>query len=358
MKIRDVFVLSVFCITLLWINPASSQNVNQLVPRIVKPFITQNQLPGIAIAIYYQEQDYYFNYGSADIQKKIPVTKDTIFELASITKIFVTTLLAMEVEEGRVKLSDSVAPYLPLSTNIRELPISKVTLMQLATHTSGFPRQMEQFGVDKGNVNDWFISIRKWQPGTPIGTNYKYSNIGFGFLGWILEQITGQNLPELISSNITNPLAMNHTFFKVPINFSDKEAQGYRPNQRKAPKYVAANFLGGGALRSSSADLLTFVKANLGIKVNQVSDKLLKAMQQAQQPYFRVKPGFVMGLGWQRMRHGKDLVIIKNGGNQGFSTFIGFSPENNLGVVILINQSKAKATLLGNRLLKILINDF
>ena len=350
-SIFSFFIYLTLCLSAI-ANATENTALNKLMTDTVVPFISGAKIPGTAIAIYYKDQEYYFNYGFADKKKNIPVTENTIFELASITKIFVTTLLAVEVKEGKIHLSDSAIGYIPRLAKIRGLPINNVKVVNLATHTSGFPRQMEQFGVQKGDINGFYNLLSIWRPSVPIGTQYKYSNIGFGFLGSVVEEAAGNTLPVLLKQKITQPLGMTHTYFKVPEDQKNLEAQGYRPDKRPAPYYIAANFLGGGALRSSAVDLMQFMKANLGIKVGNASPQLLSAMQFAQQPHFFVKPRFVMGLGWQRVKHGQGLLITKNGGNQGFSTFIGFSPSKQIGVVVLTNQAKSKATLLGNQILK------
>lgn len=348
------FILWSLCLSTS-VQAAGAPDINKLMSELTAPFVDENQIPGTSIAIYYNGQDYFFNYGFADTQKKIPVTKNTIFELASITKIFVTTLLAVEVNEGKINLFDPVVKYLPQLANTKNLPIDNVKVVDLATHTASFPRQMEQFGIKKGNINGFFNRLKTWQPNVPIGSQYKYSNISFGLLGNVLVHSTDKQLAYLLNQKITQPLGMMNTYFTVPQDKTSLQAQGYHPNKTPAPAYVPANFLGGGALRSSAADLLQFMKANLGISVANASPQLLSAMQFAQQPYFTVRPQFVMGLGWQRINKGQNLLITKNGANQGFSTFIGFSPAKKFGVVVLTNQAKSKATLLGNQILKALL---
>lgn len=335
---------------------APDNDINQLMVKTAEPFFGENQIPGMAIAIYYKGQDYYFNYGFADRNKKIPVTQNTIFELASITKIFVTTLLGIAVQQGQVKLNDPIVRFIPKLANISGLAIDQVTVVELATHTASFPRQLEQFGVNKGDINGFFNRLKTWQPEVPIGSQYTYSNVSFGLLGYVLVHASGQSLARLLRDNITQPLGMNHTYFIIPQDKLALQAQGYHANNNPSPHYIPANFPGGGALRSSAADLLKFMKANLGVSVENASPGLLSAMQFAQQPQFKVKPLFVMGLGWQRIKRGQGVLITKNGGNQGFNTFIGFSPSRQLGVVVLINKAKGRATLLGNQILTALLN--
>jgi beta-lactamase class C len=110
--------------------------------------------------------------------------------------------------------------------------------------------------------------------------------------------------------------------------------------------------IGGGSLRSSAADMMQFMKANLNLPVADASPQLLQDMQFAQKARFTVRPNFLMGLGWQRMTRGGKLYITKNGSNIGFSTFIGFSPDGKFGVVVLANRSASKAHQLGWQILR------
>lgn len=346
-----VSLVSFFLSSLVMATPADDAAVQQVMDSTVPAFMANNQIPGMSIGVYYKGKDYFFNYGVSNKQNNTPVTKNTIFELASITKIFVTTLLAVAVQDNKIQLNDPIVKYLPALANTSGLPIDKVKVVDLATHTASFPRQMEQFGVVSGNINGLFKRLRNWQPNVPIGSQYSYSNISFGLLGAVLEGATNLSLTQLLQQNIVNPLGMTHTFFRIPANLAEYQAQGYGPRGNPTPRYVPTNFLGGGALRSSAADMLAFMKANLGLNVGQASPALLSAMKAAQQEHFAIKQQFNMALGWEQVRRGQGLLITKNGGNQGFSTFIGYSPSRLLGVVVLSNKAKGKTTKLGHQIL-------
>lgn len=323
------------------------RKVNQL----VLPYMAVNDVPGVAIAIYYRGNDYFYDYGFANRETQQPVTRDTIFELASITKIFTTTLLASEIKDGRIQLNDHIINYLPALKSTQHLPIDEVKVVNLATHTASFPRDITQFGIQKGDDNVLMQRLKTWHPASRIGTAYLYSNIGFGLLGKVVEGAGERDFSELLKLKVTGPLDMQNTLITVPKAKWPLQAQGYRKNARPAPFYVPYNLVGGGAMRSSSADLLKFMKANLGIHANKATAELISAMQLARQPFYEVRPEFVMGLGWQRIQRNGDLYITKNGGNQGFSTFMGFSPASKFGVVVLANKQGGKASQLGNRIL-------
>jgi CubicO group peptidase (beta-lactamase class C family) len=98
------------------------------------------------------------SYGYADVEKKIPATKDLVFPIASITKQFTGLMLEQLVEQGKVRLSDPVEKYLPEVKKLHNpLSTSPITLIQLATHTSGLDREPddEQMLYIKGSVCEW-----------------------------------------------------------------------------------------------------------------------------------------------------------------------------------------------------------
>lgn len=147
---------------------------------------------------------------------------------------------------------------------------------------------------------------------------------------------------------------MPHTFIVVPKDKLVFQAQGYNRKGAPAAFYQPTYYYGGGALRSSSKDLMQFMKANLKVP-SSAPTQLLEALQLTHKPYFKVRDGFTMGLGWQRQYRLNTLLLTKNGGSRGFSTFMGFSPPLQLGIVVLTNKAKVQASSLGNQLLQKLI---
>ncbi len=321
----------------------------------VKPFLDAESIPGAAVAIYIRGKTYYFNYGVANRARRTPVTENTIFELASITKVFTTTLLGVALEKKQLTLSDPISKYMSGMAAKPAEPIASVTVQELATHTAGFPRDVTDFGVRVGDNAGLMQSLRAWQPERAIGKTYLYSNVSFGLLGKVVEGATKKTYADLLATEVTGPLNMTHTFITVPANKTRFVAQGYRKNGSPAPFYVPHQLLGGGALRSSAKDLMQFLILNINSAATPQKVLLSKALYRIQQPYFTVRPNFVMGLGWQRITRQNHLFITKNGGNQGFSTFIGFAPKEQIGVVVLFNQSKKQAGRIGNQLLNELV---
>lgn len=327
-----------------------------LIKKSIQTFMQEKGIPGISLAIVYKGQGYLFQFGWADKELKKPVTSSTIFAIGSITKVFTSTALALEVLARQTTLIDPLINYLPINKHPSNL--DRITLLELATHTSSLPRSLPPL---KGKKEQTIASVRQflshWHPSYPIGTHYLYSNLGFGLLGEAVANIERTSYEQTIAQLITTPLNMSSTFTAIPPSFTPLYAQGYRPTgariQRPPPiqsySYKISILPGGGALRSTSRDMLKFLEANLGL-FGPVS--LRKAMQLAQQGFLRVNQRLTMGLGWQRFQSSHGLIIDKNGGVPGFSSYIGFKPEQKIGVVILANKSKTQITSLGRLLLK------
>lgn len=321
----------------------------------LESFKKANKIPGIAIALCMNEKGYMFSLGMADLDEKKPVTQDTIFEIASITKVFTSTALAVEVLRGRMRLQDPITKFLP-GIQRNDIALAQVNLAQLATHTSSLPRVPPSMILNGGryNPNTLMPFLEKWKPSYPVGTRYAYSNLGFGILGFALENVEQKDYMEILSEFILNPLKMSSTMINVPQNLEANYAQGYTRTGVKAPQYNVTVFPGGGALRSTSSDMLKFLEANMGIEGPK---ELMKAMQYAQNGLYRVNDHLTMGLGWQRFTtEGGWLIIDKNGGVSGFSSYIGMVPDKKLGIVILMNKGKSQSTEIGRKILTLLYN--
>lgn len=324
---------------------------SQEVASIVLPFMKEKSIPGLAVCVFKDNIGKIYCYGYASLDKGTLVTQNTIFDIASITKVFTATDLALQVQKGKISLSDPVVRYLP-EINKNEGAINKVTLLQLATHSSSLPR------VPPGDKKKYtrrliFEFLQNWEPDYPIGTHYIYSNLAFGVIGFALENVQGAPYEELIEKDILLPLGMNSTMIHIPYRLMHNYAQGYLRNGQPVKKRWISPWQGGGALRSTPADMLKFLEANLGIGKK---EQLLAAMQMAHHPYFRVNNNLTLGLGWERVYIRERLIIDKNGGVPGFSSYIGMIPDRRIGVVILANKAKTKITVLGRKLLTQLAN--
>ena len=315
---------------------ASHASVNRYIASEIKKY----DVPGVAVAFVIDGQGYLFCYGLADIDQRVPVTPNTLFDIASITKVFTTTDMALQIESGKMFLTDSIAKY--LSGISKTSPVAKITLGNLATHTSSLPRGVPR-DYDTQKMYDF---LDRWQPPYQVGSKYVYSNLGFWLLRYALEEVEQKPYQEILEDELFKPLGMTSTMIIVPQSDQYRYATGYSQNGARAEHRPLGP--GGGSLKSTASDMLRFLNLNLG---NSGSKKLQEAVLIAQSGQYKVNEHLIMGLGWQRFEKEGLLYIDKNGGVPGFSSYIGIIPSKKIGIVILANKVKVPCTKIGRDIL-------
>lgn len=331
-------------------NARSGSAVADLVYHTAQQAMQERHIPGVAVAVFYKGKDYIFVYGDANKEDQAPITKETLFELASVTKVFTTSLLAIAVKEGRITLSDSIGKYLPELSQDQNAPIYHVKIVDLATHTASLPRNATDLHSVVQTQGSLMQRLKDWQPTYPIGSHHYYSNLGFDLLGKVIAAAYGEPFETLLEKKLCLPLNMTNTFINVPQTAQASQAQGYNDQGMAAPFHAPDNFYGSGSLRSCAVDMLIFLKANLEA-LPQAPANLMNALKFAQGSFYEIGPNAMMGLGWNRTMRNETLIIDKNGRNRGFNSYIGLSPQNKFGVVVLANKRDGMATIIGKKIL-------
>ena len=339
------------------------ENVEAIVARNVRPILPENgRGGGVAVAVRMNGKTEFFNYGFADLARNERVTADSIFNLGSVGKLFATTSLAEAVKRGELSLDDSVAKY--VTELQRGGDIRRVTLGQLASHTSGLPRVPQQYEHWHRGTYTWsdfvrFLNSWKTDPKHEPGKQYLYSNAAMVLLRVALERRFHTRFAALMRERITAPLGMNSTALPAPRNLLGRTVQGYgangQPIGRPGEESGTFKWPGAGQIYSSSRDMATFLAANMGELANH--GPMENAMALAQQPVFTVNSHFKQALAWQDVQSGNLLIRDKNGGLNNTSTYIGFAPERKLGVIILVNRGQQHATGIGRQILHALAQD-
>jgi beta-lactamase class C len=356
--IRTAFLVTAVIGSLLAAGPTRAQvNIEQIVGQKIQPILPKNgEGGGVAVAVRMGGKISFFNYGMADNAQNRPVTADSIFNLGSIGKVFATTLLAQAVKQGEMSLDDPVAKY--VTELQRGGDIRRITLRQLASHTSGLPRVPQQYETWHKGRYTWpdfvrFLNSWKASPNHEPGQQYLYSNAAMVLLRVALERRFNTHFAALMHQRLTVPLGMTSTALPLPRNLLGRAVQGYNPSGRPVgrPGMEGGTFQwrGSGQIYSSSRDMATFLTANLGELP--AHRPIENAMALAQQPVFTVSARLKIGLAWQNVSAGNFTIIDKNGGLNNTSTYIGFAPQQKLGVVILVNRGKQQPTGIGRQII-------
>jgi beta-lactamase class C len=327
----------------------SDAEIEQTVRRQVQPMLIP--AGGMAVALNLDGRTLFFNYGPADVARKTPITSDSVFNLASVGKAFIATLLAQAVKQGEVSLDDPVAKYV---TELQQGgDIRKVTLGMLATHTSGLTRTPQQYEPKHRGpyrLPDFIRYLNSWQADEAHqpGKQDIYSNTGFVLLALALQRRFDTPCAQLMETRLLAPLGMTSTALPVPRGnargqlapeLRRRAVQGYnsdaQPVGEPGNEQGTFNWPGTGQIYSSARDMARFLAANLGAMPDNAP--LQEAMAFAQQGAFAVNPRFTQALAWQRVKNDGLEIVDKNGGLNNTSTYIGMMPKERLGIVILSN---------------------
>lgn len=349
MKPKPVTVLT---FVLLLCNVASAQAGKA--NAYLKSEMAKRHIPGAAVAIIRDGRVILIRgYGQANVELSTPVTHNSVFKLASLTKPFTATAIMMLVEEGKISLDGRIAEYLP------NLPLqwNRVTVRQALSHTSGLADYLQAPGWSWRNswrldlTPDEFIELTSVAPilFNP-GEGIRYSNTGYYLLGMLIEKVSGKSYAEFLQDRIFQPLGMGAT---------RRDTAGIVPN--RVSGYIFKN----GALQNAEYTSETWAYSEGGI-ISTVSDlakweaalyteKLIKRtnLEQMWTPTKLNdgraaiigdngfgKPNYY-GLGWFIGEHRGHKIILHGGHKPGFDiAFIRFV-DTRLTVILLCNSSSA-----------------
>ena len=281
----------------------------------------------------------YYHYGTVEKNGK-EIDENTIFEIGSISKVFTTLILADMVEKNKINLDDPIDKFLPETVKTPSKDGKKITLLDLARHTSGMPTFPDDFPIwdlnkhheyDKKKMYDY---LERFEPSREIGSQYEYSNMGNSLLGHILSLHAGKDYEELLKERIFDELEMTSTCIKQCDHLREEFATPHLLGEPIEEINLSKDMVSAGEIRSSGKDMLSFLSYSMGLK----DSSLKNAFETAQSASHEVSDNLSVGLAWHISENEGRKIIWHNGGTNGFSSFMGFDPESNQGVLILTNS--------------------
>jgi CubicO group peptidase (beta-lactamase class C family) len=312
---------------------------------IIKDRVDTKRSSGIAVGILDPDgHTRVFAYGTSGTSR--PLDAGSVFEIGSITKTFTATSLADMVVKGEVKLEDPVAKYLPSSAHVPSRNGREITLVDLATQSSGLPRMPSNF-TPRDPTNPYadyteqqaidFVSA--YQLPRDVGAQYEYSNLGMGLLGIALTRREGVSYENLVRKHILDRIGMNDTRVTFTPSMRERLALGHAETGEVVSNWDIPGLAGAGALRSTVNDMLKYLAAN----VDPAHSPLAPAIEMAHvKRHGTDNPKLSLGLAWHILTtpNGNDITW-HNGGTGGYRTFIGFDVVRHAGVVVLSNSNSS-----------------
>ncbi|MDD9210422.1 AQU family class C beta-lactamase [Aeromonas dhakensis] len=355
--------LSLLALSALLLSPLSqaapADPLVGVVDDVIRPLVKEHRIPGMAVAVFKEGQPHYFNYGVAELATGKKVSEQTLFEIGSVSKTLTATLGAYAVVKGSIGLDDKVSRHAPW---LKGSAFDGITMAELATYSAGglplqFPDEVE-------SLEQMQAYYRQWTPAYQPGSHRQYSNPSIGLFGYLAASSLQQPFAQLMEQTLLPGLGLHHTYINVPKQAMANYAYGYSKEDkpiRVTPGVLADEAYG---IKTSSADLLAFVKANL----KGVDDKgLQQAISLTHQGRYSVG-GMTQGLGWESYPYpvseqallagnsaqvimkanpttaaskemGSQRLFNKTGSTNGFGAYVAFVPAKGVGIVMLANRN-------------------
>ncbi|UTX48883.1 class C beta-lactamase [Chryseobacterium sp. MA9] len=340
----------------------TTADLKSFVDNLAQPLMSENDIPGLSIAVTVDGKHSFFNYGIISKENNKQVTNQSLFELGSVSKTFTVTLASLSQMNGNLNFSDPVSKYLP---NLGDTVFDSVKLYHLATHAAGgLPLQIPD---DITNTDQLMNFYKTWKPLYAVGTTRVYSNASIGLLGVIAGKTMKEPFTQAMTQNVFAKIGMSNTFYTVPPDKMEEYAQGYNKTNdpvRLNPAILADEAYG---IKSCTNDMIKFVDANMGI--GNINDHLAKALENTHIGYFKTSE-MVQDLIWEQYNYpvtlnqllagnsddmiykpnpinkltppekpNSDVLINKTGSTNGFASYVVYVPSKKIGIVIFANKN-------------------
>lgn len=331
-----------FLVALLLVSTISfGQDITRKIDSIIKDNYQKNPGVGISVGFINNNKEYYTAYGNLDTESQIKIDKNSIFEIASITKILTSNLIAQAVIDHKIKTTDYIDGFLPKEYILHENLRNKIKISDLASHQSGLP------DIDFGKL----IEMNRQQPISSVTEKtlvtiindcsqlkdygkYRYSTIGYTLLGQILEKVYNKSYDEIIRSKIIDPLHMANT---LTMDFNVINRTVGHNSEGGIQEFLKWNITApAGLVKSNASDMIAFLKAALNKetavgKAAMITEKIFYKDDKRE-----------MGLGTNIMTDDKNTIYQKSGDSMGQSSIICYNRAKNWGIIILLNQRNSK----------------
>ena len=333
---------------LLVSNFSFGQDISKKMDSIIADHHQKNPNVGISVGFIKNNEEHYAAYGKLNAENQTAIDKNSIFELASITKVLTANLIAQAVLDHKIKTDDYIDNFLPKVYVLHDNLKNKIKISDLASHQSGLA------DLDFAKL----IALDPQQPMSSVNQEtltalinnctelkdygkYRYSTIGFALLGQILEEVYGKSYDEIIRGKMITPLRMKNTLTK-DFNVKNRTT-GHNPNGN-VQEFMKWNVTApAGLVKSNAADMVKYLKAVLNTDL-----AIGKAALITEKIYYKHE-NRELGLGINIMTDDQKTDYIKSGDTMGQSSMIAYNRAKNWGLIILLDHQNSK---LRNSILK------
>ena len=321
----------------------TSPSTGDRIDEFVRAEMQRQRVPGVAIAVVKDGSAIKAQgYGQANVEHNVPVGPETIFESGSLGKQFTAVAVMLQVEDGRLALSDPLTKFFP------DAPAAwrPITIRHLLTHTSGIPDYTEStFDYRRDYTEDELAQMAfKLALEFPAGARWNYSNTGYVLLGIIVHKVSGHFYGDVLAERVFKPLGMTTARVISEADIVPHRAAGYRleKGELKNQEWVAPllNTTADGSLYFSVRDLIAW---DAGVRARRIlrEDSWKEILRPVRLTSGKTYP---YGFGWFLDERGGKPLQEHGGSWQGFKTQYSRFIGDDLSVIVLANLAQADQT--------------
>jgi CubicO group peptidase (beta-lactamase class C family) len=339
---RRAFLMAIGAVGVAHAAPALEDDIRAILRRRVE---VEKRSVGMLVCIVIPNGKHFVTWGRERLTDDRPVTSETIFEIGSVTKVFTAQLLGEMAHRGEVQLDDPVARHLPGDFHVPEFDGRKITLADLATHTSGLPRfpllpgiplspswleALTRFSAE--DFKTWLASLHLERA---PGAVWEYSNaVGYTLLGLALAYRGGRSYEALLLARVIEPAGLQDTTFHPAAAAKPRLVEGHDAALKPVQPFELGIFGPAGGLRSTPRDMARFAAAILfdSRSRSSLAAKLLLTVRRPAPPI-----GGMQALGWEVHDAPGGEFMSKDGVTAGQAASMVFDPDRSMAIIAFSN---------------------
>jgi CubicO group peptidase (beta-lactamase class C family) len=318
---------------------------------LARRLMARDQVPGVAVGVVEQGRLVLAcGFGYRDVERRLPMTPDTLFPLGSASKAFTATAIALLADEGKLALDAPVRTYLPDFTLADPVASATLTTRDLLTHQSGLPRHDLFWYRAPFSRDELYRRLRFLEPSGPPRTRWRYNSLMFVVAGRIVERVSGESWERFVQARLLLPLRMSRTLLSAEAMESDaNHASPYALREHRAQKIPMLKRLSAiapaGAVQSSVRDLARWLTFHATRSPPLLGERLWRELHRPQAEMPAPDQPEVThawyALGWIDERYRGHPLLVHGGAIDGFTAHLGVLPETGQGLIILVNRDAA-----------------
>jgi D-alanyl-D-alanine-carboxypeptidase/D-alanyl-D-alanine-endopeptidase len=340
-------------------------------PVAIQSFLRENfagSNAAIVIGLVDESGSQIFTAGKLDNGTENPVDAESVFFIGSVSKTFTALLLQEMADRGEVKLDDPVAKFLPESVKVPSVGGREITLLDLATHTAGFPINPDNMTGREGReqyetytVEKMYAYLAGYQLTREPGAEFSYSNLGMALLGHALARKAGTDYESLLIERICRPLGMESTRISLTPEMKARRATGHDDQGQASLPFKLQAYSPAGDIHSTAKDLIKYASAQAGLTTSKLTPSIMKThlIRHRDSRGLAEDPGFgafgQTAMDWvdRGALQPPGMELLGHAGGAGsYHAFVGFDQKQKRGVVVLTTGNELGTEAMGWTLLQ------